>query len=148
MTGNTTLMDIQSTVFENIPGLLEELEQAQFAKSFSAQIVSEKAESELNAMQFRNREKKGSDRFKSSRFVSSSKTLHSNKRPDKFNKSATKFCRICHLAGSDPQTYNSHEIGRCSRLTVRDMESLRDALVLNGMVTISSDEPEQPEYYL
>ena len=36
MTGNVTLKDIQPTVFENIPALLEELDQAQVTKSFSA----------------------------------------------------------------------------------------------------------------
>ena len=61
-----------------------------------------------------------------------------------------KFCRICKLAGSDMKVFSSHEIGQCSRLTIRDLESLREALVLNGMITEEPESslPEEPVYFL
>ena len=57
---------------------------------------------------------------------------------------------MCKLAGSDVKVFSSHEIGQCSRLTMRDLESLRDALVLNGMVTEEQDSSltEEPVYFL
>ena len=58
-----------------------------------------------------------------------------------------KFCRICSLAGSDSRVFTSHEIGNCTRLTMRDLESLRNSLVLNGIITEDAD-PEQPTYSL
>ena len=39
------------------------------------------------------------------------------------------------------------EIGNCTRLTMRDLESLRNSLVLNGIITEDAD-PEQPTYSL
>ena len=149
MTGNTTLMDIQPVVFENIPGMLEELEYAQATKSFSAQIIGD--QSELNSIQFRNKNRRNSSRQMPTRpkpLRTNSRYFTPRNKQDRTNVTSTKFCRICHLAGSESQVYNSHEIGNCSRLTVRDMESLRDALILNGMVTLDIEEPRQPEYFL
>ena len=59
-----------------------------------------------------------------------------------------KFCRICNLAGSDARVYTSHEIGNCSRLTIRDLDSLKKQLVLNGIVNTEDEEQTDPEYTL
>ena len=152
MTGNVTLKDIQPTVFENIPLLLDELEQAQVTRSFSAQATIH--ETELNSIQYRGREKRRFNRQPGAGFRSRPQRGFSAPRPnvtrrqERNSTTSTKFCRICNLAGSDPQIFNSHEIGNCNRLTMRDLESLRDVLVLNGMATIDTDEPEEPEYTL
>ena len=55
-----------------------------------------------------------------------------------------KYCRICNLAGSEPRVYTSHEIGQCSRLSIRDLESLKTALALNGLLTVDEQEEEEP----
>ena len=64
--------------------------------------------------------------------------------------SPNKFCRICNLAGSDPQVYLSHEIGDCGRLSQRDLESIKSALVLNGLIDIPDNELDSndPSYSL
>ena len=59
-----------------------------------------------------------------------------------------KFCRICQLAGSDAKIFTSHEIGQCNRLSIRDLESLRNALVINGMITLCDEDSEEPPYSL
>ena len=60
------------------------------------------------------------------------------------NSSSNKYCRICHLAGSDSRIYTSHEIGTCNRLSIRDLESIKNALVLNGMITYDNHHLEEP----
>ena len=39
MTGDTTLRDLQAVIFENIPLMIEDLDQAQAAKAFAAQAI-------------------------------------------------------------------------------------------------------------
>ena len=150
MTGNVTLKDIQPVVFENISAMLEELDQAQVTKSFSAQTLSD--QTELNAFQHRNRDRQKTFRRPISNFRQSNNRIPTTGYPTggrQQNRSVSsgKFCRICNLAGTGPQIYNSHEIGNCSRLTMRDLESLKSALILNGMVTVDTIETSQPDYF-
>ena len=152
MTGDITLKDLQPVIFENITSMIEDLDQAQTTKAFASHVLDD--EPSLNALNYRNRDKSKPYRpqqNKSRTFTSNRSYRNQPQRnPSPRTPAITdKFCRICNLAGSDPRIYTSHEIGNCSRLTVRDMESLRNALVLNGMVTLPEDiEPADPEYIL
>ena len=156
MTGDTTLKDLQPVIFQNITSMLEELDEASSSRALAS--ISLDQESKLNAINSRNN-------FRGGKFQQG-KNLQKNVRPNrttsypagkssahqvKFSKSqdGVKFCRICKLAGSDPKVFSSHEIGQCSRLTIRDMESLRDALALNGMITeeLEPSPPEEPVYF-
>ena len=150
MTGNTTLKDIQPIIFQNIPVMLEELEQTQLSRAFSSQVVVDDQAS-LNVMTSKFRSTgsmkpsfsspKPSSR-NNSRFRGSS-----NKTSGKQSSTGSKFCRICQLAGSDSRIFTSHEIGNCSRLTMRDLDSFRSSLVLNGVIT-AEEEIEEPKYSL
>ena len=140
MHGNVTLKDIQPVVFENITGMIEELDQTQTVKSFSLESFEDSPS--LNAVALRNKQKsfrgnftrgRGNSRHLQSRGANRSKFTRSTLSPNK-------FCRICNLAGSDPQVYLSHEIGDCGRLSQRDLESIKSALVLNGLIDIPDDE--------
>ena len=150
MTGQTTLKDIQPTVFENIDLMIEELDQAQNSKAFSSYAIDDDSHTaELNAIKFKPSNRGA--RFSSSRGRNSngqrpSRAPNSRKSPS--NNAGEKFCRICNLAGSDARIYTSHEIGNCSRLTLRDLESFRSALSLNVMTAIEDDEPINPPYAL
>ena len=64
------------------------------------------------------------------------------------NNPSDKYCRICHLAGSDSRIYTSHEIGTCNRLSIRDLESIKNALVLNGMIACDDGNLEEPSCIL
>ena len=144
MTGNTTLRDIQTVVFENIPAMLEELESAEYAKSNAAMASLD--DLSLNALNNRGGQsgRKGargawrggrrSGPVSTSRFSAKTKS--------------DKFCRMCFLAGTDPKVHTSHEIGNCSRLTIADLESLKGALLINGMVAESETEEDYPDYFL
>ena len=127
--------------------MIEELDQTQAAKAFAAQTLDD--EPVVNAINIRNRNTGNSYRPQRP-------AQYRNKPSNQFRggQSASKlaskqvlnkFCRICNLAGSDPKIYTSHEIGECSRLTLRDIDSLRNKLALNGLVTL---EPEEPSYLL
>ena len=71
----------------------------------------------------------------------------SSKTSGKQSSTGSKFCRICQLAGSDSRIFTSHEIGNCSRLAMRDLDSFRSSLVLNGVIT-AEEEIEEPKYSL
>ena len=151
MTGDITLRDLQPVIFENINSMIEDLDQAHTTKAFAAQVIDD--QTSLNALTNRNR-----DRPRNRPLSFRPKAPNTNRpfrnqplrHPTPKTQITDKFCRICNLAGSDPRIYSSHEIGTCSRLTVRDMESLRNALVLNGMVTLPQEDdcPAEPDYVL
>ena len=146
MTGDTTLKDIQPVVFENIPLMLDELDQAQTAKAFAAQSLDEPV---VNVINFRRQNNSRGQKPNPFRSFNSGRNQRRSSGFQKQVSSGTitdKFCRICHLAGSDPRIYTSHEIGKCSRLTIRDMESLRNALVLNSIAF--DEDPKEPDYIL
>ena len=143
MTGNITLKDIQPVIFENISTMLEDLDQSQTTKAFAAQLVDD--QTSLNAIgpQFSGR---GRSRNFSSKFRGANRGNSSTNRSSRTL--SKKYCRICHLAGSDRNIYSSHEIGFCSRLSARDLESLKSALVLNGLITLDVTEVEEPDCVL
>ena len=151
MTGDTTLKDVQPIIFENISNMLDDLEQTQVTKGFAAQSFDDEAS--INYISTRNKDKNKQSRpFVPTQKRGSFRPPFPNKglpgrAVNKGNNSTEmKFCRICSLAGSDSRVFTSHEIGNCTRLTMRDLESLRNSLVLNGIVT--DEEPEQPTYSL
>ena len=143
MTGDTTLKDIQSVIFENIHLMLEELDQANSVKAYSSQLLNSH-QTNINSLTARNQKDKNKPASFKGKFNNKNKGFGSVKNASK-NSSTEKFCRICNLAGSDARIYTSHEIGQCSRLSIRDLESLRNALVINGMITILEDEDEKDD---
>ena len=140
MTGDMTLKDVQPVVFEHIDILLEELDQSQTTKSLASQVALDSSVS-LQAMTIR----KNMTRNNKTRPNSAFRGKGPSKQPNSFAKLSNKYCRICHLAGSERKVFTSHEIGSCSRLSFRDLESLRDHMVLNGMVVLADNEPPEPE---
>ena len=125
--------------------MLEELDQIQTVKSFSAEILEETPL--INAVNVRNRQR--------SNFRGSISRSRGYAKPGVNNRgaintrsslSSSKFCRICNLAGSGPQIYLSHEIGECGRLSQRDLDSIKNALVLNGLVSVTDDALPDTSY--
>ena len=149
MTGNVTLRDIQPVVFENIADMLEELDNSPTTSKAFAIRSSDETVMDLNAIVPRGR---GGQSFRGRRGDSrgnGSNRSFVNRNQGRLHQNITtdKFCRICNLAGSDPRIYTSHEIGNCTRLTIKDLESLRKAFTLNGMI-LGEEESEEPAYFL
>ena len=145
MTGDTTLKDIQPVIFENIDHMIDELENAQTTKMFAAQSLEDSTD--LNSINFQNRNSSAT-RAKPRNFTRGGMSRNNFTRLKMQKKSVPtkKYCRICDLAGSPPQVYTSHEIGKCSRLSIKDIESLRDAMVLNGLVVLPQSDIQEPSY--
>ena len=147
MTGNVTLRDVQPIIFQNITSMLEELNEADTSRALASVSLEEGGHSSsLNALNYRpgNRDSRSGFRGRTQgRFPRGGRVQRGGGRgsatqpraSQQMNRPGDKFCRICNLAGSDRKIFTSHEIGNCSRLTVRDTESLRESLVLNGMIT-------------
>ena len=154
MTGDTTLKDLQPIIFQNISSMLEELD----SEGSRSNSLTTQQEALLNAMKNQNFRGRGNGRgsrpFRGQRGYSRG----GGQLRSKPKSSGVKFCRICNLAGSEERVFTSHEIGDCSRLTVRDMESLRDSLVLNGMITeecvnclqcvVAAGQTTESEYFM
>ena len=145
MTGDTTLKDIQPVIFENIDHMIDELENAQTTKMFAAQSLEDSTD--LNSINFQNRNSSAT-RAKPRNFTRGGMSRNNFTRLKMQKKSVPtkKYCRICDLAGSPPHVYTSHEIGKCSRLSIKDIESLRDAMVLNGLVVLPQSDIQEPSY--
>ena len=146
MTGDVTLKDIQPVVFDNIDNMLDELDQSQAAKSFAAIQLNDE-ETSLNAVSSRTfgRGKPFSSSSSRSRGNRNLPIRNSNyKFANRGTSNSGKYCRICNLAGSEPHVYTSHEIGQCSRLSIRDLESLKSALALNNLLTVDDQDDKEP----
>ena len=146
MTGDTTLKDIQPVIFDNIGNMLDELDQSQVTKAFAANLSTEDEETHLNAVSSRSfrRGKPSSSSLASRGARGQSSRNFTNKFASRGVPSKDKYCRICNLAGSEPRVYTSHEIGQCSRLSIRDLESLKSALALNGLLTLDEQVDDEP----
>ena len=150
MTGNVTLKDIQPVIFENISGMIDELDQAQTAKAYALQTFDE--DTSLNAINFQNKSRaqsKITNQRKSAgnrQFPSSNRGYHTQRQVTRNPSNSNKFCRICSLAGSSPQVYLSHEIWDCGRLSAKDLHSLKSSMVLNGIIDIQNEELEEPSF--
>ena len=147
MTGDYTLKDIQPVIFENINNMLEDLEQAEMTKAFAAQTLEDE-NPEFNSITYKEKKKTSSVRSRArgrGRIFSSRRGFGNNRQGIRSNSASdNKFCRLCNFVGSDAYVYTSHEIGNCTRLSMRDMESLRNALLLNGMITMDDIHSEEP----
>ena len=153
MSGNVTLRDLQPLIFQNISSLLEELSDTESSKALASLSLEDGDCNTLNAMNFRSnfRGRNQGRPPRAGRHNRGGRTpAHQARVPQQMGKPGDKFCRICNLAGSDRKIFTSHEIGNCSRLTVRDLESLRESLVINGMITEEYDAAsvEEPTYFL
>ena len=120
---------------ENIPLTIEDLDQAQTAKAFAAQAIDDDKIT-LNAMSnlYRDMSKNYKPVQQKPRNSCQPNRSNTSRRTIPRTSVTNKFCRICNLAGSDPRIYTSNEISNGSRLTIRDMDSLRNCLTLNSIV--------------
>ena len=139
MTGNKTLFDLQSTIFQDIPSILLDLDSEEHKSTLGATKVQEE-EVELNYVGNwdENKNKFGSRGRNDRNFRGrgdrnfrgrGDRNLGGRRQPDRRpagpqSGSRKAFCRMCKLAGSSPSLYNSHEIGECELLTRSDLGSI------------------------
>ena len=124
MTGNKTLIDLQSTIFQDVPSILIELDAEETRTGLGAtKLESDGDNTYLNFV---------SGQFKSQRGKQRSNFRGRGERSNDYGRqgrtikpgSGKLFCRFCKLAGSRPSVFNSHEIGECQMLTKSDLRSI------------------------
>ena len=152
MEGDTTLMDLQTAVFQAVPGMIEELDETAEAKGIS--LKEEDEDPSLAGMGARGKYQRGSRPFRPFRgrggrpfrppFARRGQTAGraeatNNKRP----------CRLCKLAGKTEAVYFSHNIGNCQFFTEQDEEDLMSGISSFHMVgdTVNTG-PDSPFYEL
>ena len=125
MTGNKTLFDLHSTIFQDVPSILLELDAEESKTALGATKLEDKEENtQLNFFG-------GDSKYQRGKFTSRGRGRGENKfgrkagwKSKPSSVPSKTFCRFCKLAGSSPSFYNSHEIGECKMLTRRDLESI------------------------
>ena len=120
MVDDTTLADIQPTIFQNIASMLEDLETTE-ARHISAQ-EQDQIPPHLRAFSAR-----GGPRGRGG-FTPRGRGMRGRGSYSGETRVGKKFCRICKLAGKGALTFESHRIGSCSYLTDRDWEDLKATL--------------------
>ena len=122
MTGNTTLKDLQITIFQRIPGMLQDLNDAENNRASVSQLTIDDDDNQPHLAAFRPR---GNPNRPSARF---NQNNQQNRR---------RACNICQLAGRPTAITESHTAANCR---------LRNALLNAASVPehLSSYTPDLP----
>ena len=146
MEGNTTLIELQTVVFQAIPGMLEELDSTADARA--VEVTELPHDAVLAAFGPRggrggrgNRSRGGGrGTFRSYRPPFNTKSGHSS------NADSGKSCRVCKLAGKSDAVVRSHNIGNCFFFTKQDQEDLLASLSNVNLDTDMNTGVDSPYY--
>ena len=121
LTGSTYLIDLQVSIFQSIPTMLEEIDKQVEINALTAVDGGEDTTvSAINTFHRRPQSTRGGrGRGGSARGFARGP----ERRPFSRN-----FCRVCHAAGKEPQVYQSHNIGTCSFFDSRDKRDMYTSL--------------------
>ena len=106
LTGNTYLIDLQVTIFQSIPSMLEDLN-----KQAEINALTTGGQTALNAL---------GARFQGARGGSGSKQTK--------RAWSEKYCRLCHSAGKPAQVFESHQSAMCGKFNNRDRRGMHASL--------------------
>ena len=133
MEGDTTLYDLQTAVFQAVPGMLAELDNGVDLKAVNAITDGEVDQPAHLAAAgfFRGGRGRGSSRFRGGRggsrgFLNPFPTRGSStsRGGSTVKKEADRYCRVCKLAGKNDSVVRSHNIGDCFFFTSQDQADL------------------------
>ena len=159
MEGDVTLMDLQTDIFQAVPGMIEEMDETADARAI---VVGDgdHDEPQLSALNTRQpwgnnsfRGRGASSRGKNASFRGRGGTAY--KRP--FNPpfrqggqtdraDSGQLCRVCRLAGKTESVYRSHNIGNCKFFTEKDQMDLLAGLNSVQVTTREDTGPDSPYY--
>ena len=111
LTGNTYLIDLQVTIFQSIPSMLEDMNKQ---AELHALTTATNPETSLNAF----RPKQGFMRGSSTRGGRGAGKGSERRAYSKL------FCRVCHSAGKPAQIYQSHNVGNCGFFNSKDRKDM------------------------
>ena len=142
MVGNKCLVTLQPVIFQNIPGMLQELEETDIKSSAHGVGVGD--DGQLNAGWVNRGREPRRERGRSA-YRSGSQNGRGNQFRGRGTKNertySRKFCRLCYHARSPQSTYQNHTISECERLTRADKTDLR-AVLGAGEAELEYDEVE------
>ena len=130
LSGNTYLVDLQPTIFQSIPSMLQELDGQVDANSVSiAEPEDDTSLSSLRFDQFK-RQKRGGRGGQSNRGRGGQtdrgrggQTVRSGQ-----NTYERRHCRVCQAAGKPSQVYKTHNVGTCGFFDRQDRQDMLSAL--------------------
>ena len=111
LTGKTYLIDLQVTIFQSIPSMLEDL-----TKQAEINALTTAGQEETTLSAFRTFEGRGRGRGRGSGFKPGQRVF------------SKMFCRVCHTAGKPAQVYQSHNAGTCGFFNNRDRKDMYASL--------------------
>ena len=129
MTGSTTLKDLQIQIFQRIPGMIQELNDAECNRSAAVNAMSQPQEQQPSLAAFRpqaNRAGRG--------------------RPNQFNPNRRPSCNVCRAAGRPPAIVNSHSSANCRlKDALLNVASVPDELTQDQDLPFSTQTDDDEE---
>ena len=141
MVNNTCLVTLQATIFQNIPLMLQELDESHSKLNANSLTDDQLQPSQLNAGfagqqgtgwrggRGGRRSRGGRGQFSNSRGRGMGRRGQAGSRGNVGGERfSDKFCRICYHAGSPRSSYQNHSISECTLLSAADIEDLTTAM--------------------
>ena len=127
LTGNTYLIDLQVTIFQSIPSMLEDLN-----KQAELNALTAGGQAALSAVgtRFQGFNKRGSN-------------SKQTKRPW-----SEKFCRQCHTAGKPAQVFESHQTASCGTFNNRDRRGMFASLKAMNLGKETDEEEDEDSNWI
>ena len=135
LTGSTYLIDLQPSIFQSIPAMIEEMDKQADLNALTAKHTPPAGEAALSAMRPVGRG--GSGPLRGGGRGGRGRT------PGEYRPWSRLFCRVCHLAGKPDRVYQSHNTGDCGFFTNRDRKSIYTSL--RAMNIEEEDDVEEEE---
>ena len=140
LSGDTYLVDLQPTIFQSIPSMLEELDRQVDAHSVT--VCESEDDASLGALRFNQFKRRGgrggqSDRGRGG--PSGRGRGGQTGRPGQ-GTYVRRHCRVCQAAGKPPQVYETHNVGTCGFFNRQDRQDMLSALQAMSVEDQQEDE--------
>ena len=130
LTGSTYLIDLQVTIFQSIPSMLEDLDRQ--AEINALTTTTSQPDTSLNA--FKTYGGRGNNSYNSRGGRGKGSGRGSDQRAF-----SEKFCRVCHSTGKPANVFRSHNVGSCGFFNSKDR---RDMFTSLKAMNLDDDEDE------
>ena len=135
LTGDIYLIDLQITIFQSIPSMLEDLNKQADLNAIAASKLTyqEDGDSDIALNAFRPFNSRGKSPFRGGGRGGSGKRSGT----DSYIR---KECRLCKAARKPAQVYNSHNVGTCGFFNKQDRQDLYTSLKAMDIGSQNDDE--------
>ena len=140
LSGDTYLVDLQPTIFQSIPSMLEELDRQ--VDAHSATVSESEDDASLAALRFNQFRKRGGRGGQSDRGRGGQPGRGRGSQQGRSGQSTyvRRHCRVCQAAGKPPQVYETHNVGTCGFFNRQDRQDMLSALQAMNVEDQEGDE--------